>query len=314
VFVVGAYVAKGGTFMAYHLGRILHEDFGFQGVAVTVGDERPENGVFDYSPVFPSVGVGEMEASISDRDVLIANPSFSAFGFGFKCPGRKVMYIQGFATFNLLDCRFDHYVSVSEFVRRFISNTYDIDTVVVPPFIRADTFPPAPAWKTRPPASILVTLKGDPGHQQLLLNRLRQLLAPRLPDLCLDNVVVLGRNRIPQRELVARIGQCRHFLTLSATEGHSLVPLEAMAMGTTVLGFDGFGGRDYMRPGINCAVTAYPDLEGVADRIVAVLSDPDYAEGLAEAGRATATSDTYTYSRFRAAWREQFSRFLGPAG
>jgi hypothetical protein len=152
VFIVGAYIPNGGTFMAYHLGRILHQEFGFHGFAVAVGDGRVDNGIFDYDPVFPIISMEEMEDSITDDDVLIANPSFSPFGFGFKKRGRKVMYIQGFNTFSLLDCRFDHYVCVSEFVRNFVANTYSIDTVVVPPFIRADTFPIAPPWKERPPA------------------------------------------------------------------------------------------------------------------------------------------------------------------
>jgi glycosyltransferase involved in cell wall biosynthesis len=307
-FVVGAYIPNGGTFMAYHLARILHLDFGFHPIAV--GHESSDNGIFDYAPVFPCISVEEMEASISEDDVLIANPSFSGSNFGFRLPGRKVMYIQHFVTFALLDCRFDHYVCVSEFVRNFIANTYGIETIVIPPFIRADSFPAARPWRERPPDSILVYLKGDPTHQQLLLSRLRQLLAPRLPGLTLDHVL---DRKLPQRELMVRIGRYRHFLTLSATEGFGLVPLEAMTMGSTVLGFDGFGGRAYMRPGVNCAVTAYPDIEKLADQIVTVIGNPDYAAALAEAGQATGNDHLYTYDHFRAAWREQFSCFLGVA-
>jgi hypothetical protein len=306
VFVIRPYIPNGGTFMAYHLGRILHQNFGFHGFAV--GDERVDHGIFEYDPVFPCISVEEMEDSITDDDVLIANPSFSPFGFGIKLRGLKVMYIQGFNTFSLLDCRFDHYVSVSKFVRDFVANTYGIDTVVVPPFIRADMFPIAPPWQERRPASILVSLKGDPTHQQLLLVRLRQLLAQRLPGVTLDHVL---DGKVPQRVLMAKVGQYRHFLTISAAEGFGLMPLEAMAMGTTVLGFDGFGGRDYMRPGINCAVTAYPDIEGLAEQIATVLDDPGYAEALAIAGRMTANSHVYTYSHFRDAWSEQFSLALG---
>ncbi len=303
VFIFRPYVPNGGTFMAYHLGRILHRDFGFNGFAV--GDETADNGIFDYDPVFPCISVEEMEDSITDDDVLIANPSFSPFGFGLKIRGLKVMYIQGFNTFSLLDCRFDHYVSASGFVRNFVTNTYGIDSVVVPPFIRTDTFSIAPPWWERPPASILVSLKGQP---PLLFDRLRELLVQRVPDVALDHVLV---GKIPQRELLLRMGQFRYFLTMSAAEGFGLMPLEAMGMGTTVLGFDGFGGREYMRPGINCAVTAYPNIEGLAQQITTVLGDPDYAEALAEAGRMTANSHVYTYEHFRVAWREQFSLALG---
>ena len=197
-YVVGAYIPNGGTFMAYHLGKILQEDFGFE--AVAVGDHRPDCDVFDYDPVFPSVSVDDMVAAITDRDVLIANPSFSPHGFGFRCRGRKVMYIQDFKTYSLLDCRFDHYVTVSEFVRRFVSSTYAIDTAVVPPFIRADIFPPAPPWAERPPGSILVSLKGGPHfHQELMLDRLRQMLPrPTIPR-SISSLVFQ-----PRREVLAR--------------------------------------------------------------------------------------------------------------
>ncbi len=92
------------------------------------------------------------------------------------------------------------------------------------------------------------------------------------------------------------------------------MPLEAMAMGTTVLGFDGFGGRDYMHSGVNCDVTAFADIEGVADRIVRAVTDLDYAFGLASAGQETARQRCYTYEHFRASWLAQFNRLLGREG
>jgi glycosyltransferase involved in cell wall biosynthesis len=82
-----------------------------------------------------------------------------------------------------------------------------------------------------------------------------------------------------------------------------------MAMGTTVIGFDGFGGREYMRSGENCLVTSYPDIEGVATRLVAALRAPELADRLAERGRLTASH--FTYERFRTAWCDELQRFLG---
>lgn len=129
VFIFRPYIPNGGTFMAYHLGRILHQNFGFTGFAV--GDEAAHNGIFDYDPVSPCINADEMEGTITDDDVLIANPSFSSYGFGIKIRALKVMYIQGFNTYSLLDCRFDHYVSVSKFVRNFVANTYGIDATAM---------------------------------------------------------------------------------------------------------------------------------------------------------------------------------------
>src|SRR5215471_18297610 len=103
VFVVGAYLPNGGTHMTYHLGRILHLDFGLAVAVVALGEERIENGIFNYAANFPTIGVTEMEQQIVNGDILVANPSFSSYFFGPRLPGRKLMYIQGFNTFALLD-------------------------------------------------------------------------------------------------------------------------------------------------------------------------------------------------------------------
>jgi len=78
-------------------------------------------------------------------------------------------------------------------------------------------------------------------------------------------------------------------------------------VGATVGGFDAFGGRDYLRPGINRAVTTYPDIEGVTKLITTILADAVQTQALAEAGHATAAAPLYTYEHFRAAWRAQFA-------
>jgi hypothetical protein len=290
--------------MAYHLGRLLQQEFGYQAIAVTVRGEAADHGIFHYDPVLSAVSIAEMEASITDDDVLIANPSFSRFFFGLKCRGLKVMYVQGFTTFSVLDCRFDLYVSVSEVVRRFLAGTWGVETEVVPPFIHAATFPRAPSWHERPPGSILVLAKGEQDHMSFMLGRLRHLLGQRHPGVALDQVI---GDRIPQQELLERMGQNRHFLTLSVAEGFGLMPLEAMAMGATVLGFDALGGRDYMWPGVNCAITSYPDIEGVAERIAEMLDHPESAASLAAAGRISATSPLYTFERFQDDWRKRFA-------
>jgi hypothetical protein len=86
-FVMGAYVPNGGTYMAYHLGKILHEEFGLTAFAVSVGGEKSDNGVQHYDLEMPSVSIDEMSATITDRDVLIINPSFSPFLLAWKVPG-----------------------------------------------------------------------------------------------------------------------------------------------------------------------------------------------------------------------------------
>ena len=50
VFVVGAYVPIGEAFMAYQVGRILHEGFGLETIVVNVGDrDKTPSDTFYYS-------------------------------------------------------------------------------------------------------------------------------------------------------------------------------------------------------------------------------------------------------------------------
>ena len=247
-----------------------------------------------------------MEHEIADDDILIANPSFSNYFFGPRLPGRKLMYIQGFNTFALLDRYFDQYASVSRFVAKFVKMTYGINAPVIPAFIEIDVLPPVIAWQDRPAASILVHLKGDSTFQEAVLALLRDAVARRIPGIDLDNV--LNGPLVAHTDFLARIGASRYLVSLSAAEGFGLVPLEAMAMGTTVIGFDGFGGTEYMKPGRNCLVTRYPDIEGVAERLVAALGAPALAEQLAAGGRVTASH--FTYARFRTSWLHQLRHFL----
>jgi hypothetical protein len=310
VFVVGAHIPNGGGYMVYHLGSILHFDFGLDIVAVRVGDESVGNGIFNYGLNFPEIDIPEMERQIADRDILIANPSFSNYFFGPRLPGKKLMYIQGFNTFSLLDRYFDRYASVSRFVAKFVKTAYGVKAPVIPAFIELDRLPPVLAWRDRPTASIAVHIKGNATFKGVVLARLREAIARRSSRVDLGNV--LDGPPIAHPEFLARIGACRYLVSLSAAEGFGLVPLEAMALGTTVIGFDGFGGSEYMKPGRNCLVTRYPDVEGVAERLVAALDAPAFAERLAQGGRRTASH--FGYARFRAAWRHQLRDFLAHEG
>jgi hypothetical protein len=220
VFVVGAYMPGGGTYMAYHLGRMLQLDFGWDAIAVTVDRERRENSVQEYDVVFPTMTLDAMEQAISKHDILIANPSFSYLWFGPRLPGRKLMYIQHFNTFSLLDAYFDHYVCVSDIVFRLVSTVYGLSVPIIPPCIKLERRPDALAWRDRPAGSILIHLKGDPALQQLLLDRLRKLVTRLAPEIHLDELLC-GRP-ISHLNLLRRLGRYRYLLSLSVAEGFGL--------------------------------------------------------------------------------------------
>jgi len=309
VFVVGAYLPNGGTWMAYQLGRILQRDFGIPAFAVTLGDENADNGVHEYDLRMPAVAVADMERQITAHDLLLVNPSFSPYQFGWRLPGFKISYVQDFKTFTLLDRKFDHYVAVSDFVRDFLHTVYGLEVAVIPPYIDTGSATAAPAWHARPPHEVLPYRKGMPEVWDVSFARVRELLARRAPQIVLSEP--LPGSGIAHRELLARIGSVRYLLMLSAAEGFGLVPVEAMALGTIVAGYDAFGGRHYMRTGENCLVAPYPEIERVVDALIAVIDAPDRGAALVEAGRATAAQ--YSYAAFRTRWMAEFSRVLGIA-
>jgi len=308
VFVIGAYLPNGGTLMAWHLGRLIAEEFGYEPVVVQVQQETPGHGIFDYDPVYPQITVAQMEAAIGPDDLMVVNPSFSPRMFGLRLPGRKICHVLGFSTFSLLD-RFDLHVAGSDFVRDFLKTTYGLSTSVITPFIdleAIDAAPPPSPWRERPTGPIPVLHKGGPMAQPFR-DRLGAILKARAPEIVIEDLAL--REREPHARFVERLGRYRHVVTLSLAEGFGLVPVEAMAMGTAVVGFDGFGGRHYMRDGVNCAVARYPDIEGVAERLIDLVRDPGKAGRIAAAGKATARNHGYT--PYRTGWIAELSKFLG---
>lgn len=301
VYVMGAYVRAGGARMAYEIGLAAHQALGLPCKAVVSGGEDARSSSFEYPIEFQTVQRGALPSLIRPEDLLICNPSFSDGSIGLTHRCRKLMYIQGFNTFSTLDLWFDHYASVSGFVQKYIKNTYALKTDVISPFITVDPALRTP-WHTRPAGSIWFYMKGG-GLQLELLRRLKDeagRVSGRLASQIDWEGSLLWAGRHTQTELFERIAARRHFVSLSVCEGFGLVPLEAMALGATVLGFDGFGGRDYLRRGENCLVRRYPDVAGVARDLVRCLEEEELAEKLASQGPMTA--DFYSSDRFRENW------------
>jgi len=294
--------------MAYHLGRILHLDFGIEAISVKVGNEHVDHGVFTYDLLIPTISIDDLSRTITDEDILIVNPSFSNLLLGWKLPGFKISYVQGFTTYTILDRKFNHYVAVSQFVQQFLRAVYAIDAPVIPAFIHVDKIPVTGDWTSRPEGIVLPYQKGIPEIWDVSYRRLQELVKARKSAIVFAEPIFGGRFR-PQSELLSIIGKYRYLLLLSAAEGLPLVPLEAMAMGTVVVGYDGFGGRHYLRPGVNCAVAPYADIEQVAELLIDALNSPAKTFAMSENARETAMQ--YSYSAFRQNWLREFSRILG---
>jgi hypothetical protein len=305
-FVVGAYLPYGGAVMAYHLGRILEYDFGFHAIAVATGNETAGAGIHAYDLQMPLISQEEMRRQATDDDVVIVNPSFSDQLFGWRSRGFKISYVQSCFTFTLLDLKLDHFVASSEFVAGYLRAVYGISPRVIPPFINLDNLPLVRPWWERPEAVVLPYRKGMPAVWNLSYLRLHELVTSRAPQIILAKPI--GGALMPQRELLTKIADVRYMLTLSAAEGFGLVPLEAMALGTIVIGYDGFGGRQYMRPDQNCAVAPYPEIERVSELLIEAVSRPETSAAMALKGQETAAR--FSYEAFRKAWIKEFSEVL----
>lgn len=303
-YIVGGYLPQGGAYMAYHLGHILNRHFEFPCTIVSVAGETFESHTWEYPERYPTVTLERLAQSITERDLLVANPSFSDHLFGLHLPGRKLMYVQGFNTFSVLDGFFDGYVCVSPFVQQFIKLTYGIDAPVIPAFLELGHLEVNPPWLDRPRNQVLAT--GKYAFVDLL-KRFAATMDARYPDLDLQVNPVAGG--MSHRDLLATMGAHRYFLTLSPCEGFGLLPLEAMACGCTVLGFHGNGGTGYMESGRNCAVVGYPDMEGLCIAVASVLLEE--GRGLRLAGAGEATARQYSYARFEANWITYLEGFLG---
>ncbi len=309
VFIMNGYMPYGGNYMIYQLGCILYERFGSQCFVVLKAEKRKAKkqntakNIFHYRHQFESITIEEMEDAVTEKDIILAPSSCSSLMMGLRLPGRKLMYIQAFTTYNVLDGFFDYYVCVSGFVKRFIETTYGIDAPVIPAYITGD-MPKGKPWDQRPPGSILALNKSYSG---LFLQRFKDTMRARHPQA--EFSVTYPPPRITQDELLKLMSEHRYVLSLMTCEGFSLMPLEAMACGCTVIGFHGCGGTEFMLPGVNCEVTGYPDFDGLCDKAANVLSDGAYAQRLVAEGLATAK--IYSHAAFVTHWSDYFEKHMG---
>lgn len=280
VYVVEAYIQNGGTYMAYHVGRILHEYFGLP--VMVVGAPKPSNIIFFYPYDFEVVSFDYLEKKLGDKDILICNPSFSHKFFGLRLPGNKISYVQGVATFEVLDAFFDLYVFVSNYVKEFVEGRYDIDGPIINPFINTEKFSNSSDWETRK-NSVMVLM-----HKHIskpLLKKLNSIYKEKYPD---SLVSFEAYTSLSQNELIEKMASHKYYLTLSPVEGFGLPAIEAMASGCTVVGFHGWGGKEFFKHNINSMVTSYPKLEEVADFLHEVVTNDEKAKILASNARTDA--------------------------
>lgn len=299
VFVYEGYNQVGATYMAYHIGLILHRHFGLS-VSV-VGALRPDAPQFDYPVVFPVLGHEQLVATCRAEDLLICNASFSRHMFGPTLPCRKLSYVQHMRTFPYLDGFFDHYVFVSHFVKSFVEGLFDIAGPVIPGFVHV------------PPAGILIPLAARANRALILEYKTPEAVRQRFLEVFrvvapASQMAVDVLPTLPQGALATEIRASRYFVNLTVLEGFGLPMLEAMANGCAVVGWANGGNAEYAHDRENCRLVRYPRLDDLAATLAYLAANGDEASRLANAGRKTA--EGFSYARFEASWIDLLQAIL----
>lgn len=297
-YIYQGYIQAGGTYMAYHIGRVLHQYFGAE---VFVVGSRPDKLMFSYPVDFQTIPQDVFETRVTADDLLICNPSFSDQQFGLRLPCRKLSYVQNVCTFKVLDVFFDHYVFVSDWVKWYIERYYGISGNVIPAFIHTDLFSSSDDWSARLTSIPITHYKYD----DVVLSKLIKVYTSKYPDYPLEfeKYPVMGQN-----EFASVLRKHRYYLSMAAMEGFGLPMLEAMAAGCTAVGWDAGGSSEYTNHGKNCLIARYGDIEALADHLRFVLTRHEESRRLAAAGYATGKN--FDISRFDESWKRELSTFL----
>lgn len=305
VYVYNGYGDTGGAFLNYQIGRICHENFGRKLIIVynrkvnrKQGGEHPR---FHYSYDFPAMSVEKMQERAKPDDLFICNPAHSTKWFGPSLNMKKLMYIQGINTFPVLDIFFDHYACVSKFVQDHINNVYNIKPKIISPFINHSVFKNEIPWEKRSDDILILNYKG---YAKVAFEHLHKSFINKKSTLSFKLIDTV----MSQEELADLYNHHKYFLTLNPTEGFGLPPLEAMASGCAVIGFDSMGGRDYFENGQNAFIVPYGDFEQLAYILERMEEDPDIGETLARNGVLTAKS--FTFEKFEKDWTEFLAKHV----
>jgi hypothetical protein len=303
-YVLGGYQIYAAGRMLYHVAHVLGERFGYEPIVVRAGNESFAASPFRYPKEYRMIDQQSFYSTVGQEDIFlpVAATWGAAFGLTLNC--RKLLYVQGVNTYKVLDGFMDGYVSVSTFVQKVLAQQYAIHSPVINPFIDLADMPSPLEWTKRDPNEVVIFVK-PPELADPLVRAFTARLALRHPAIRASFRVF--QRGVPHSELMALLGRTRFVVALSPIEGFGLVPLEAMAMGCSVVAFHGGGGLDYMTDD-NSRNVGYPALDTLVDQFAAVFGNEALAAALADRGRADA--QRFTLKRFEDSW----ARLLGEFG
>jgi glycosyltransferase involved in cell wall biosynthesis len=303
-FIVGAYRPSGGALMHYQIARLLAENLGFDVTIVTLRGERFEDGPWTKPCKFPTIALDDVQGELQRDDVYISSPVWDRNWIGATHPGPKISFVQSLSPWTVLDCAYDVYVSASSACQTLLREFWRLESRIIHPFCLTPEPTATPSWHDRPPTRVVVHGKGDEQFFREMLARIQRNVTSVVPGVQFDHLRPFG-TFIPHSEVLSALDATRYLLTLSPSEGFGIVPLEAMARGVVVAGFDGIGGRDYMQPARNCECYPVSYIRTIEERLIKVLTDEAHAQSISTAAKLT--PGHYSKSRFEREWLDVLS-------
>ncbi|MGE7610479.1 glycosyltransferase [Peribacillus frigoritolerans] len=293
VFIFNGYGMYGGAYMLYQIGRVCFEEFNTP--VFIVQNYKGKDGAkrFFYPYDFPTISPKQMEDIITEDDLFVCNPVHSYYSFGSRLPAKKLMYLQGANTYSNLDTNFNYYVSVSQFVQQHVKTNFGVDSPVINPFIKLATFNKGIQWDKRHKQILVLAYKKE---TLPLYNELVKRYQRKYPFCTLTFKKI--RN-MSQKQLATIMGKHKYYLTLSPVEGFGLPPLEAMSSGCAVLGFDGYGGREYFSSS-NSYVVKCRDFDPLVDFLHKIYENPDIGKNFSE--NSIMTAKRFSFEKFKHNW------------
>ncbi len=224
-------------------------------------------------------------------------------------PAKKVLFCQAqyYALFsaipaeNYRDLGFDRVICQSNIAKGFLERVLRLNDIsVIPCFIDPDLFFP------RGNAMQIALIPRKLPREAAAIHSVFGLKYPELKSVPWQ--VIENRS---ERETAETFGRSAIVLSLPFLESFGLVPLEAMASGAIVIGFQGYGALEYATDK-NGLWFASDHIEETADAIARVVkglqrADPMLAE-MRKAGAATAAA--YSKERTRDALRQFYGALL----
>jgi hypothetical protein len=286
-----------GIGLLYHHVRLLRQA-GYE--ACVLHQRRP----FRLSWMATDVPIRYLDdrAVVLRREDLLVIPEVLAHQApALSLPGRRVVFVQGSYLIQpgareAIDYRalgYEAAIAVLPHVRDIVRDHHGLEAVIVPPFI-ADYFL-ADAAAVERPREPVVLLVSKPEYRRAgyfdveIVSALlrRQLSGSNARGWRLEELT--GRTHVQTAEAMQRAALLVNLNTLEAF--NTTVP-EAMAAGCIPICYEAFGGRDFLRPGVNAFVFPNNHVYPLVNELLSLMREYDARQpelrALRRAGRETA--------------------------